>query len=472
MEYELVVGLETHIELSTKTKIFCSCSTKFGDAPNTHCCPVCIGLPGTLPRLNKTVVEYAVKAGISTHCKISEKSKMDRKNYVYPDLSKAYQISQYDFPLCYDGFLELSSGRKIRINRIHIEEDAGKLIHDNNDIYIDYNRGGVPLIEIVTEPDFTGADEVREYLEKLRLIMKYIGISDCKMQEGSMRCDINISVKKRGTSEYGTRTEIKNMNSLSMIVKAINAEYKRQIECIKSGDCIVQQTLRYNEADDITVPMRTKEDSDDYRYFREPDLPDIYVSKKEVETLKAEIPELPDEKIKRYIEDYCMNEKDARQIIQYPKIACYFENMVSESQCPKLCTNVMLTHIFRYLQDDDSKEKCLLNIGSSEIAKVIAMVECGEIPNNFLKQIIDKMLDTGKAFDELFDKSDFSQISFSELEAIIDKIILFNQKAVNDYCSGKLKAMASLIGMVMRETKGRADAKKVEIMIKEKLLQL
>ena len=469
MEYELVVGLETHVELSTKTKIFCSCSAQFGASPNTHCCHVCIGLPGTLPKLNKAVVEYGVKAGLALNCKISEISKMARKNYIYPDLAKAYQISQHELPLCYDGFLELSNGKKIGITRIHIEEDAGKLIHENDAIYIDYNRGGVPLAEIVTEPDFSSVDEVKEYLEKLRLIMKYIGVSDCKMQEGSMRCDVNLSVRKKGETSFGTRTEIKNMNSISLISKAIDCEFKRQISCIQNNIPVVQETMRYNETTNATEPMRSKENLADYRYFTEPDLPDVCVNKAEIEKLKIQLPKLPEEKLQRYTKEYLLSEKEAMQIIKYPKVAQYFENMIFLSNAPKLCANVMLTHIYRHLEDDDAKEKCLLSVKADEIAKVLVMVSKNEIPNNAIKKIIDNMLTTGKSFDELFSKSDFAELDVNELNKIVENVIINNSKAVNDYLGGKTKAIASLIGLVMRETKGKANAGVVEEMLKNKI---
>ena len=278
MKYDLVVGLETHVELSTKTKIFCSCENDFGAEPNTHCCPVCVGHPGTLPKINRQVVNFAVKAGLATNCKINLRSKMDRKNYVYPDLAKAYQISQFEIPICKDGFVELSSGKKIRINRIHMEEDAGKLVHNGGDVYIDYNRGGVPLIEIVTEPDISSSDEAKEYVEKLQNILRYAGVSDCKMQEGSMRCDVNISVKPEGSEKFGTRTEIKNMNSITFMTKAIDYEYERQIDLVESGEEVIQQTLRYCEATNSTESMRSKEDAQDYRYFRDPDLVEIVLT--------------------------------------------------------------------------------------------------------------------------------------------------------------------------------------------------
>ncbi|MDY4191517.1 MAG: Asp-tRNA(Asn)/Glu-tRNA(Gln) amidotransferase subunit GatB, partial [Oscillospiraceae bacterium] len=277
-EYELVAGLETHVELSTKAKIFCSCSTAFGGQPNSHCCPVCIGLPGTLPKLNRQVVRYAIRAGLALGCRISEISKMDRKNYVYPDLPKAYQISQFDKPLCRDGAVELSNGRTIRINRIHIEEDAGKLIHERGDTFVDYNRGGVPLIEIVTEPDFRSVGEVKEYVELLQLTMKYLGISDCRMEEGSLRCDVNLSVRAQGSEALGTRTEIKNMNSFTHIARAMEYEFSRQQELLASGEPVIQETLRYDTASGVTESMRSKEDAQDYRYFRDPDLVTIRVT--------------------------------------------------------------------------------------------------------------------------------------------------------------------------------------------------
>ena len=305
MKYELVSGFETHIELSTKTKIFCGCTTQFGGEPNTHCCPVCIGLPGTLPVLNREVVRFAIKAGLAVHGEIAEVAKMDRKNYCYPDLSKAYQISQLYAPLIIGGYVELSNGRKIRLHHIHIEEDAGKLIHQHGDTYVDYNRGGVPLIEIVSEPDIRSIDEAKEYVERLQQVMRYIGVSDCKMQEGSMRCDVNISVRPEGTEAFGTRTEIKNMNSITNIARAMEYEYERQVDLIESGGKVVQETLRFDDASGTTSSMRSKEDAHDYRYFRDPDLVTINIARDEVEALKekkaalekecAELLELPTE---------------------------------------------------------------------------------------------------------------------------------------------------------------------------------
>ncbi|MGN1050998.1 MAG: Asp-tRNA(Asn)/Glu-tRNA(Gln) amidotransferase subunit GatB, partial [Acutalibacteraceae bacterium] len=356
MKYELVAGFETHIELATNTKIFCSCTTEFGAEPNTHCCPICIGLPGTLPKLNKQVVRYAIMAGLATNCNIAEISKMDRKNYCYPDLPKAYQISQYDKPLCENGYVELSNGRKIRLNRIHIEEDAGKLIHNHGDTYVDYNRGGVPLIEIVSEPDIRSVDEAREYVEKLQQLMRYIGISDCKMQEGSMRCDVNISVRPVGSEGFGTRTEIKNMNSINNITKAMEYEFERQVDLIESGEKVVQETLRYDDSTNTTSSMRGKEDAHDYRYFRDPDLVTILVKSDEVEEIKNSLPELPAQKFDRYVNSLGLPESDASLLTKYRKTAEFFDEASDGLKNPKGVANFIIGQIFRTFHTEEDKE--------------------------------------------------------------------------------------------------------------------
>ena len=458
MKYELVAGLETHVELSTKTKIFCSCTTEFGGDQNTHCCPICIGLPGTLPKLNEKVVDYAIMAGLATNCEISEISKMDRKNYVYPDLPKAYQISQYDMPLCKNGYIQLSNGRKIRINRIHIEEDAGKLIHQMGDTFIDYNRGGVPLIEIVTEPDIRSVDEAKEYVEKLQLIMKHLEISDCKMQEGSMRCDVNISVRKEGSKEFGTRTEIKNMNSITFMTKAMEYEYKRQIEAIENGEEIYQETLRYDEKNNETLSMRGKEDANDYRYFREPDLVAIEVSKERIEKLQSILPENPDVKLKRYIEDFGLSELDASLLIKYKRISDFFDIASNGIKNKKIISNLILGQIFKHLENDEEKEKFDIKVSASQLKDLALLVDSGKVRLNLAKSVIDKMLETGKDAKEFISESDLSEISEEDIIELCNKAIELNEKAVNDYINGKEKALKSLVGFVMKSTKGRADA--------------
>jgi aspartyl-tRNA(Asn)/glutamyl-tRNA(Gln) amidotransferase subunit B len=467
MSYELVAGLETHIELSTKTKIFCQCTTEFGGEPNTHCCPICIGMPGTLPKLNKKVVEYAVKAGIALNCKIRNISKMDRKNYVYPDLPKAYQISQFDKPICYGGYIKLSSGKNININRIHIEEDAGKLVHERGNTYIDYNRGGVPLIEIVTEPDFSSIDEVLEYLEKLRLVMKYIGVSDVKMQEGSMRCDVNISVRKKGEEKLGTRTEIKNMNSLSFIAKAMEYEFERHVDILESGGEIEQETRRYDSELNITESMRGKEDAEDYRYFKEPDLVDIIVSEEEINKLKSEIPQLPDEKLQVFINEYGLPEDDAELLIKYKKIAGYFEEASKGIKNKKLASNYILGQIFRRMPTDSEKEECSISIPPEYLNELVSLIENKKINSSMASNALEKMLDSGKPVGEFISEKDMQGIDDDTLREICLRALSENKEAVESYLGGKEKAFSSLIGYIMKETKGKADPRKAADILKE-----
>lgn len=471
MSWELVAGLETHVELSTKTKIFCQCTTQFGGEPNTHCCPVCIGLPGTLPKLNKAVVKYAVRAGLATNCKIRNISKMDRKNYVYPDLPKAYQISQYDKPLCEKGYIELSDGNKINITRIHIEEDAGKLIHQRGDTYIDYNRGGVPLIEIVTEPDIRSIEEAVEYIEKLRLIMKYIGVSDVKMQEGSLRCDVNISVRKKGQEGYGTRTEIKNMNSLNFIAKAMEYEFARQVEILESGGEIFQETRRYNSDQNITESMRSKEDADDYRYFRDPDLVTISISDEEIENARAMLPELPGEKFRRFTKEYGLPAEDAELMVKYKKIAEYYEEACCSVENKKLVSNYILGQIFRRYTTDSEKEEFVIKVSPGNLNELVLLSEKKKINSNVARNVLEQMLDTGKSVKELLSQSDMEGIDEGELRSFCEKAVANNQKAAAEYLSGKEKALGSIIGYIMKETKGKADAAAATEIVKELIIK-
>lgn len=467
MSYELVAGLETHVELSTKTKIFCQCTTEFGGDPNTHCCPICLGMPGTLPKLNKKVVEYAVKAGLATNCKIRNVSKMDRKNYTYPDLPKAYQISQFDQPICYDGYIKLSSGKNIRINRIHIEEDAGKLIHERGDTYIDYNRGGVPLVEIVTEPDFRSVDEVLEYLEKLRLIMKYIGVSDVKMQEGSLRCDVNISVRKKGEDRLGTRTEIKNMNSLNFIAKAMEYEFERHVDILESGGVIEQETRRYDSDLNITESMRDKEDVDDYRYFRDPDLVNIIVTEEEISKLRGELPQLPDEKMDIFINEYGLPREDAELLIKYKKIAEYFEEASRDIKNKKLVSNYILSQVFRRMPTDSGKEECAVSLPPKYFGDLISLLENKKINSSMASQALEKMLDTGKPVSEFISQKDMEGIDEGTLREICQRAVAENKEAVESYLGGKEKAFGAIIGYIMKATKGKADPQRAGDIVKE-----
>lgn len=467
MKYEMVAGFETHVELATNTKIFCSCTTQFGGEPNTHCCPVCIGLPGTLPKLNKKVVEYAIKAGLATNCEIAEISKMDRKNYCYPDLPKAYQISQFDMPLCKNGYIELSNGRKIRLTRIHIEEDAGKLVHRKGDTLVDYNRGGVPLIEIVSEPDIRTIDEAREYVEKLQLIMRYIGVSDCKMQEGSMRCDVNISVRPVGSEKLGTRTEIKNMNSIAFIAKAMEYEFNRQVDLIESGEKVIQETLRYDDVTNTTSSMRGKEDANDYRYFRDPDLVTINVPREKVEEIKSQLPELPTQKLKRYVEELGLPEADAQLLTKYRRIAEYYEEAIKDTKNPKTAANFIIGQIFSRIDNETEKEQFNVNVSAESLNELIKLIDSGKIRMNLAKSTLEKMLDTGKKVTELISESDMAGLDENALLDLCQKAVESNPNAVSDYKNGKEKAIKALVGFVMKNSRGKADAVAAENKIKE-----
>jgi len=468
VKYELVAGFETHVELSTKTKIFCGCTTEFGGEPNTHCCPVCIGLPGTLPKLNRQVVKYAIMAGLATNCEIAEVAKMDRKNYSYPDLAKAYQISQFDKPLCENGFVQLSNGRKIRILRIHIEEDAGKLIHEGDNTYVDYNRGGVPLIEIVTEPDFRSVEEAREYVEKLQLIMRYIGVSDCRMQEGSMRCDVNISVRPEGSEKLGTRTEIKNMNSINNIAKAMNYEFERQVALIENGGEVIQETLRFDDSTGTTSSMRSKEDANDYRYFREPDLVTIVTSREEVEEIRKMLPELPDVKADRYVQQYGIPEKDAQLLTKYRKVSEYFDEAIKGIKAPKTVSNFIIGSMFRRVETEVAKEKFEVATTPEQLNQLVKLLEDKKIQNNLAKQTLEKMLDTGKPCTDFIDESDLGGVDDNALTEMCQNAINSNPNAVADFRNGKEKALMALLGNVMKQSRGKADAQAV----KAKLVEL
>ena len=467
MKYELVAGFETHVELSTKTKIFCGCTTQFGGEPNTHCCPICIGLPGTLPKLNRQVVKYAIMAGLATNCKIATVAKMDRKNYTYPDLSKAYQISQYDKPLCENGYIQLSNGRKIRILRIHIEEDAGKLIHERGNTYVDYNRGGVPLIEIVTEPDFRSVDEAKEYVEKLQQIMRYIGVSDCRMQEGSMRCDVNISVREEGSKRLGTRTEIKNMNSINNITKAMEYEFYRQVDLIERGDKVIQETLRFDDTTGTTSPMRGKEDANDYRYFRDPDLVTIITNDEEVEEIRQMLPELPEAKLVRYVEEYNIPEKDAQLLTKYRRVSEYFDKAIEGLKVPKTVSNFIIGSMFRRIETEAEKENFAVATTPQQLNQLVKMIEDKKIQNNLAKQTLEKMLDTGKPCTDFIDENDLGGIDEIALAEMCQNAINNNPNAVIDYKNGKEKALMALLGNVMKQSRGKADAQSVKAKLKE-----
>jgi len=467
MNYEIVCGIETHVELATKTKIFCGCTTEFGGEPNTHCCPVCTGQPGSLPILNQKVVEYAIKAGLALNCKINTKSHMDRKNYVYPDLPKAYQISQYDEPLCEKGYIELDSGKRIGITRIHIEEDAGKLIHENGYTYIDYNRGGVPLIEIVSEPDISSAEEAKEYAEKLQLTMRYIGISDCKMQEGSMRCDVNLSLRKPGDPNFGVRTETKNINSLSFIQKAVMAEAERQADILDAGGTIVQQTMRYDEKTNSVAPMRDKENSDDYRYFPDPDILRFCIDDEKVEEIRASLPELPFDKLKRYINVLGLSEAIARQIFKYRKVAEFFEGALAEGASVKNAANLIVGTIFSNMDTEEEKELFDMRISASQFAALVKLADEKKINIGVAQSTLQKMLESGKSVEEFIRPEDLVGISDETLENLCKEAIEANPKAAADVRNGKDKAINMMFGYIMKKTGGKADIRKAEALLRK-----
>ena len=467
MKYRLVSGLETHVELATATKIFCGCTTAFGGSPNTHCCPVCTGQPGTLPVLNKRVVEYAIRAGLATHCTINTTTHLDRKNYCYPDLPKAYQISQFDKPLCEHGYVELESGKRIGITRIHIEEDAGKLVHESGYTYIDYNRGGVPLIEIVSEPDISSPAEAKEYVEKLQLIMRYIGVSDCKMQEGSMRCDVNISVMEEGATEFGTRTEIKNMNSISYIEKAMAYEYERQIEVIESGGKIEQATLRYDEHTGETSVMRTKEDAQDYRYFPEPDILTVVIPEEKVEEIRKTLPELPTDKLHRYIDGLKINPATAKLLYKYKRVCDFAERAFSLGAGVKNTVNLIVGTLYSKLETEEDKEKFALPVSAEEMAKLVRLVDEGKVNITLAQKTLAKMAEEGKPVSEYIKPGDIAGVDDGELIEICKKAVEANPNAVADFKAGKEKAIFALYGFVKKATQGKADISKADKIIKD-----
>lgn len=466
MKYRMVSGLETHVELATKTKIFCGCTTAFGGLPNTHCCPVCTGQPGALPVLNKKVVEYAIRAGLATHCTINTVTHLDRKNYCYPDLPKAYQISQFDKPLCEHGYVELDSGKKIGITRIHIEEDAGKLVHESGYTYIDYNRGGVPLIEIVSEPDISSPEEAKEYVEKLQLIMRYIGVSDCKMQEGSMRCDVNISLTLEGSDKLGTRTEIKNMNSMSHIERAMRYEYARQAELLDCGEQVVQATLRFDEATGETSVMRTKEDAQDYRYFPEPDLLTVNIPQSVVDEIALSLPELPTEKKKRYIEEYKINPANAAILCKYKAVCDFLEKVIALGGGVKNTANMIVGTVFSTLATEEDKERFEIALSAEEMAKLVKLADEGKINVTMAQLTLGKMLESGLPLSEYIKPEDVIGISDEELTEICKQAIAVNPKVIEDFKGGKDKAICGLYGFIKRATQGKADIRKADAILR------
>ena len=471
MTWETVIGLETHVELATKTKIFCGCTTAFGGAPNTHCCPVCTGMPGTLPVLNRSVLDFAVKAGLALGCSITKYSKFDRKNYFYPDLPKAYQISQLYLPICRDGAVPISTGKTIRIHEIHMEEDAGKLVHDPwiDQTRADYNRCGVPLIEIVTEPDFRTADEVIAYLEKLKETLQYLGVSDCKMQEGSLRCDVNLSVRPAGSTELGTRTEMKNLNSFKAIARAIDYEAKRQIELIEEGKRVVQETRRWDENKDATYAMRSKENAQDYRYFPEPDIPPIELTDEYLDGVRAAQPELAEEKRARYQAEYGLPEYDCKMITSDRVLADLFETLMARGAAPKQGANWIMGEVLGALSVRAMEPKDM-KLTADTLARLIALVAEGKLNRNTAVKVFEAVFDDNGDVDAYVKAHGLEQVSDAGLvEEVVGRVLAANPQSVADFKGGKEKAFGFLVGQTMRELKGKADPRVVNETLRKKL---
>ena len=473
-DYEIVMGLEVHSELSTKTKIFCSCPTEFGGEPNTHCCPVCMAMPGTLPVLNEKVVEYAVKAGIATNCTIAKISKNDRKNYFYPDLPKAYQISQFDMPLCENGYVEIDTEngkKKIRIERIHIEEDAGKLNHDEygRGSFVDLNRAGVPLIEIVSKPDLSSKEEAESYLRKLKSILEYIDVSDCKMQEGSLRADVNVSVRKKGDPKLGTRTEMKNMNSFRSIVRAIEYEASRQIDVIENGGAVEQNTLRWDDVSGKTFPMRDKEDAQDYRYFPDPDLIAIKISDEYVDNIRNNLPELPDSRKKRYIEEFKLPEYDANILTSSKYLSDLFENANKICNNPKAVSNWIMSDITGTLNVKEMEPE-EIPFTAEQLGALVVLIDKGTISSSIAKKVLAELFESPDDPNKIIEKNGWIQISDEgAIKEVVMQVLAENPQSVADYKAGKDKALGFLVGQAMKLTKGKANPGMLNKMFKEEL---
>lgn len=472
--YYPTMGLEIHAELLTNSKVFCTCSAEFGGTPNSRCCPVCSGLPGTLPVLNRRAVEYIIKAGYVMNCSISRFTKWDRKNYFYPDLPKAYQISQMPRPVCLDGRVDINVNgeeKSIRINRIHLEEDAGKLVHDevNRISLADYNRCGIPLIEIVTEPDFHSADEVIAFMEKVKLLLQYAGICDCKMEQGSIRCDVNISIAPKGSAELGTRTELKNLNSLKAIAKAIEVEIERQEELLDNGERVIQQTRRFNEALGETTAMRSKEDAHDYRYFPDPDIPPIIFTEEELEAIRESLPEMPEQRVKRYVEEYGIKRADADLIVGSKKICDFFDEALAAYDNPKALANYINGELMRRINLGEA-DMDTLKFSGREFAQLVELLQTDKLSQANAKLVLGEMLQNGGTPKDIADAQDLWIKEDNDLLAkVVDEIIANNPRPVEQYKNGDKKVFGFFMGQANKALKGAASPKAIQDYITKKL---
>ena len=474
MKYEAVIGLEVHAQMLTDTKIFCGCSTKFGAEPNTQTCPVCIGMPGVLPVLNKKALEFAIRTGLATNCTISPYSRFARKNYFYPDLPKGYQISQYEHPICEHGHIEVvveGNVKKIGITRIHMEEDAGKNIHEGggNYSFVDLNRTGVPLMEIVSEPDIRSPREAAEYMKKLRAILRYLGVCDGNMEQGSLRCDANVSVRPGGQKEYGTRAEIKNINSFKFVEKAIEYEIKRQIKIIENGGQVIQETRLWDANRGLTESMRSKEEAHDYRYFPEPDLVPITVKQSRIDEIRASLPELPDARRKRFVSDFGLPEHDADLLTSEKTVAEWFEESVKAGGQPKAVSNWIMGELMRMLNENNiSIENCPLK--PEQLAGMLLLIDKGTISSKMAKNVFSEMFSTGRAAEVIVSEKGLLQISDeSAIEKAVDEIIAKHQNEAERFKAGEEKLLGFFVGQVMKATKGKANPQMLNDLLKKKL---
>jgi aspartyl-tRNA(Asn)/glutamyl-tRNA(Gln) amidotransferase subunit B len=473
MKFESVIGLEVHAELSTKTKIYCGCSTEFGGQPNSHVCPVCLGLPGSLPVLNKKVVEYGIKTGLALNCSITKLGRMDRKNYFYPDCPKDYQITQDELPICRDGYIdiELQDGTKkrIRIERIHIEEDAGKLLHTGAGTLVDFNRSGVPLIEIVSRPDMRTPEEATLYLQKLKSILFSIGVSDCKMEQGSLRCDGNISVMEKGSTEFGVRAEIKNLNSFKSLEKSFEYEVERHIKAIEDGETLTQETRRWDENNNVTLNMRSKEEANDYRYFPEGDLVTLNISDEWIEEIRSAIPELPHEKAERFVDSYGIPKYDAGVLTLSSEMAEFFDETAKISNDPKAASNWLMGDISRIMNEKHINVENL-KFGPGGLAELINLINDGVISNSIGKKVVEDMFESGENPKKIVDEKGLIQNNNeSEILQVVKRIIDDNPKSVEDFKNGKKRAIGFIVGLVMKETKGKANPQIVNTLVNSEM---